>query len=231
MKAINRIIMGCLLLAACTPAVQAQKMTTVSGNISRTEQLKSTGGSHPFWWIIRAGYVQNFCDLYEFSYDDKDVNDGISKSGYNFSIGFQKQFNDFGLYYGLDLGVDKTIVAYDYETRVPIQYSDWNTGEIIESFTTRFMDAFAETPVIYLRPQFGFCHTIAHNWQLDVAVAAGYGIMAKNVPRNRSTINGEVDLGFWYKNFLMQAAYTPCATTLGESIFRQRIAINVGYRF
>ena len=55
--------------------------------------------------------------------------------------------------------------------------------------------------------------------------------MAKNVPRNRSTINGEVDLGFWYKNFLMQAAYTPCATTLGESIFRQRIAINVGYRF
>lgn len=225
MKAINRILTGCMLLATCTPAVQAQKMTTVSGNISRTEQLKSSGGFHPFWWIVRAGYVQTFCDLDEFCYYDKDANDGISKSGYNFSIGFQKQFNNFGLYYGLDLGVDKTIVAYDYETRVPIPYNDWVT------YITRFFDAFAETPVIYLRPRFGFCHTISRNWQLDVAVAAGYGIIAKNVPRSKSTLNGEVDLGVWYKNVLFQAAYTPCATTIGEAIFRQRIAFNVGYRF
>lgn len=231
MKAINRILTGCILLATCTPAVQAQKMTAVSGNISRTEQLKSSGGSHPFWWIVRAGYVQTFCDLDEFSYNNKDAADGVSKSGYNFSIGFQKQFNDFGLYYGLDLGVDKTIVAYDHETRVPILYEDWNTGEIVESSTIRSLYAFAETPVIYLRPRFGFCHTITHNWQIDVAVGAGYGIIAKNVPRSKSTLNGEIDLGFWYKNVLLQAAYTPCATTIGEAIFRQRVAINVGYRF
>ena len=229
MKAINRILTGCILLATCTPAVQAQKMTTISGNISRTEQLKSSGGSHPFWWIVRAGYVQNFCDVSELYYNHPADEPDISKSGYNFSIGFQKQFNDFGLYYGLDLGVDKTIVAYDYYVTVPYQF---DLGDkIIDTFYSKTLYAFAETPVIYLRPRFGFCHTIAHNWQLDVAVAAGYGIMAKNVPRNRSTINGEADFGFWYKNILLQAAYTPCATTLGESIFRQRVAINVGYRF
>lgn len=232
MKAINRILTGCMLLATCTPAVQAQKMTTVSGNISRTEQLKSSGGFHPFWWIVRAGYVQTFCDLDEFSYYDKDANDGISKSGYNFSIGFQKQFNDFGLYYGLDLGVDKTIAPYDYERLDKYSYYDNYLGTYQEGQHIGYFEAFVEAPVIYLRPRFGFCHTISRNWQLDMGLGIGYGYLASGKPEHKSVINGEIDFGFWYRNILMQAAYTPAFTTndMGQD-FLQRIAINVGYRF
>ena len=56
MKAINIILTGCILLATCTPAAQPQKMTTVYGNISRTEQLKSGGGSFPQRIAINVGY-------------------------------------------------------------------------------------------------------------------------------------------------------------------------------
>lgn len=163
MKAINRILTACLLLATCIPAVQAQKMTTVSGNISRTEQLKSSGGSHPFWWIVRAGYVQTFCDVSELYYNHQDDEPNISKAGYNFSIGFQKQFNDFGLYYGLDLGVDKTIAPYDYERLEKYSYYDYYLGTYQEGQYRRYFGACVEAPVIYLRPCFGFCHTISRN--------------------------------------------------------------------
>lgn len=232
MKAINRILTGCMLLATCAPALHAQKMTTVSGNISRTEQLKSSRGSHPFWWIVRAGYVQTFCDLDKYSY--KDASDGISKSGYNFSIGFQKQFNDFGLYYGLDLGVDKTLAPYDCEVWVNHSYYDAYLDIYQEFLCRRYDTAFVEAPVIYLRPRFGFCHTISRNWQLDMGVGIGYGYLAADKPEHKSVINGEIDFGFWYRNILMQAAYTPAFTTndMGRGVnFLQRIAVNVGYRF
>ena len=228
MKKISKVLMACMLLAMCTLSMQAQKMTTVSGNISRTEQMKSSGGSHPFWWIVRAGYLQNFCDLEEYSYS-RNENDGISKAGYNFSFGFQKQFNDFGLYYGLDLGIDKTLVEDSYHK--PNFHYNEDLGEYMStgSSTIYFYESI---PVIYLRPRFGFCHSISKDWQLDVAFAAGYGFMTKEGASSvRTAINGEVDLGFWYKNILLQAAYTPCATIEGEDIFRQRIAVNVGFRF
>lgn len=221
-----------ILMAFSAFNVTAQKMTTVAGNISRTEKSEISSQCHPFWWIARAGYVQTFCDVSDLYYNHQSDEPNISKAGYNFSIGFQKQFNDFGLYYGMDLGVDKTIAPYECEFMTKYPSQDVNTGDIHWMQTRAWGSAAIETPVIYLRPRFGFCHTIAHNWQLDLGLGIGYGYLASGKPEHKSVINGEIDFGFWYRNILMQVAYTPAFTTNDEGQdFLQRVAINVGYRF
>lgn len=81
-------------------------------NLSRTFSSKKSSTE----WILRAGV--NFAGLSQSACSDHDTSDDFgSKTGYDVAISFQKPLSDFGMFWGMELGLGTRGYSYEHDSK------------------------------------------------------------------------------------------------------------------
>ena len=196
-----------LLLCILQPSIiNGQKITTISGRIDKIKQPKEDMGKR-VEWIIKAGGGLNFNSvLFDSAY-----------GSYNFSFGMRYKLNSYGFYTGGKIGSSMTVIEYYYYD-----------GYYDEYYHDHY--DYCNKVGFGIGPEFGLCHTVAKNLQIDASLGTNY--MYFTGGSNNHMFNPEANIGLWYKNVLFSLQYSPTiAPDDGYTYFVHRIFLNFGFRF
>lgn len=132
-----------LLIAAL--AVFGLSTSAANLRVSRTFSEKKSNTT----WILRAG--ANFAGISQSACDDHETNDDYGKkTGYDVAISFQKPLSDFGMFWGMELGLGTRGYSYDESN----EYASYE--ESILAHNVRF------SPFT-----FGYAYSINDNMKVD----------------------------------------------------------------
>ena len=217
------MMLGIVIACICgSQSVDAQKFTTVSGNVKKMK-VRNTNMGKRLSWIVKAGGGVMGKVFGE-------VND-ILRGNYSLSFGMQYRLNDYGFYIGGKLGSSMTVL--EYESRSSYHYNDdydywwweseWGWNNLVG---------------VSIGPEFGLCHSVGRNLEVDASLGIGYlyAIPRENKWHKRQLhqFNPDANIGLWYRNILFSLSYSPTLSTYDGAanvFWCDRVFFNLGFRF
>lgn len=200
-----------LLSVAGMSTVSAQKLTTVSGNITKKKAAIEMTGKRVSWIVKAGGGV-----LYDYDYM-------AAGGAYNASFGMQYRLNRYGLYFGAKVGTSSVMQHDEYEEEltkmIPAIYVGSELGWLHNMSETAQFDLSLGINYMYLTKPLEIYRYGVDNSEIEENKAQGFNL--------------QLGLGFWLRNVLLQFQYSPVIPIGGDvdACPIHRAFVNVGFRF
>lgn len=189
----KKVLFAMAMALLCIPAVKADKVSSTSRIVTVIEPEKEPWTAESNFLVkVGAGAIAS---------GDNEVN-----FSYNAALGYQRQFNRQGAYWGAQIGLMQN--AYE-EVHYP--YDIYNALSL------------------YLGPTVGLKKHLGVNTQFDGHVGAGYLRTFDSDAYQANSIKWELGLGIWYKRFLIELQYD--GSFASNSITNNGVLLNLGYKF
>lgn len=193
-------IIALLLLAFSCATASAQKIESRSRSLTIYEEPKAPKEHLPHNWYAKVGVGGLFSA-------------GESLFDYNAAVGYQKQFNKSGWYWGAQIGCATF-------SKQGVDGNNHYSPKLERSFGP------------YIGPILGIKKALTSTIQLDGHIGLSY---AFETDTDKNAVMGELGLGLWYKRFLIELMYQPSHQESGynQDCYRDahRILLNIGIKF
>lgn len=176
-------------------------------NLNRTFAEKKSNTT----WILRAGV--NFAGLSESLCDNHKSSDYGNKTGYDVAISFQKPLSDFGMFWGMELGLGTRGYSYEDDS----EHSSYESSLLAHN--VRF------SPFT-----FGYAYSINDNMKVDAHLGGWISYDFAGTEKWEDTYNGKTDEGDRSISDMDDYTEIDAGMTLGVGFWYNRFNIDLSWQ-